>query len=87
MAAGPVGISPCRRARGPVGIADLALPFVPSAGYLGVIFVMVPFGVTPLEPLPFPERSASALRLWSSTSFARFSNASFSRCAFGRNLG
>lgn len=59
---------------------------------------VVPFGPCRDEPLiefpfccdePFKEaaRSASAFRFASSTSFARFSRAIFSRCALERNLG
>lgn len=38
MAAGPVGISPARRARGPVGIAERPCPFVAGSAWarLGV---------------------------------------------------
>lgn len=41
MAAGPVGISPARRARGPVGIAERPCPFVAGSAWARL-------GVTPL---------------------------------------
>lgn len=91
IAAGPVGISPVRKARGPVGIAGREAPFVPlvdGADDLGPFrteFTMLPLVLS--DPSPGAGASNLALRCSSSTSLARFSTASFSRCAFERNLG
>lgn len=85
IAAGPVGTSP-RKARGPVGIAgraDVLTPFVCS-------WSLDRDNLTPLWPF-----GGSVVGPWvpsfflfsSSISFARFSRASFSRCAFERNFG
>lgn len=71
MAAGALGASPCRIARGPVG-TDLASRFVPSYR------ISIPFAAG---------RSDSALGRVASTSLARFSSAIFSRSFFDRNFG
>src|SRR5205809_3604098 len=96
IAAGAVGISPCRKARGPVGIRGFALPLTSSilkAGdatpfnlCLGLrepgtfSFRLATFGLAEATLSDFRRRSFS-------TSFARLSNANFSLCDLLKNLG
>lgn len=88
IAAGAVGISPCRRARGPVGIDFATSPLTPSLNE--TLFLRELFEFDELEDAVIPFRSVpfGAFDLRSpSTSFARFSRASFSRWALDKNLG
>jgi hypothetical protein len=79
-AAGPVGMSP-RIARGPVGTrpAGSRRSGSGSTGLTGRESDEIPLRLAPLE-------DALACRS-ASTSLARFSSASFSRCALDKNFG
>lgn len=81
MAAGPVGTSLCRNARGPVGIENFAASLEPRAG--------LPCSRSPIDLCadPFEDVAVDLDLRSSSTSRARFSSANFSRCALDRNLG
>lgn len=83
MAAGPVGISPARNARGPVGIAERPCPFFAGSAWARL-------GVTPLvlcERGLAGEACGCSFFFCSSSSLACFSRASFSRWDFDKNFG
>ena len=87
MDAGAVGISPVRCDLGPVG--GCRAPLTPLVSEIG----LVPFLLWFIELWkPFCDdfaasRLEASFLFASSTSFARFSKANFSRWAFDKNLG